>query len=356
MTTAESHKEVSDALSALVRDYLAPMMPGKMISSFLEASFDPDVQAPRLAALIESNPLYAQYLQKLDILQEKVKMWREEFPEDTGTERLTQFIVALLGASVTRNAVLSIWLSRVATPGLPKKQGVPFVLIPRMQLRYALAGVEYCDENNIANSSDLAYMAGLCFDWTSALMERKGGVVKSEKKYVEELWSEALKSARVAYELSMIPKNLVLSRYAFSSTLLVYVGKALMAASFPKDPAKSGMNWKEFLKHCEGHAEHALKAQMILEKRKFALTHSEIAALCASIFPLLRPAESAIRFYQEPYLLKKSAHDGYFLGTIVSSAIELAASKSSKAMAGLKELRISEIDVQTALARAKKKG
>jgi hypothetical protein len=346
----------SEAISTLYRDYLMPMTPGPMIRDLLEASFDPEVQAPRLAEIIESNPIYSSYLQKLDILQEKVLQWREDFPEDLGTEkgteRLTRFIVVLLGPAAIRNAILAIWLNRHAGLGLPKKEGVPFLVLPRVHLRYALAISDYCDDQKIANG-DVAYLGGLCFDWVAALLEKKGGTVKSEKKYLEEQWPEAVKTARIAYKLAHIPKKMALSRYVFPSVLLVYLGKVLMAASHAKV-------WKDFVKHCESHGPNSRLAFQVLEHQKFPWTHADAASLCALAFPQLAPAESAIRFYLEPELLKSASPESYELALLISTAMTL--SRSGKAgltaedKASLGQLGISEADLTTALSRLKGKG
>lgn len=342
----------SEAISALYRDYLMPMTPGPMIRDLLEASFDPEVQSPRLAEIIESNQLYSSYLQKLDILQEKVLQWREDFPEDRSTERLTRFIVVLLGPAAIRNAILSIWINRYAGQGLPRKEGVPFLVLPRVQLRYALAVSDYCDDQQIAHA-DVAYLAGLCFDWVSTLIEKQGGAIKSEKKYLEEMWPQAVKTARIAYELAHIPKKMSLSRYIFPSVLLVHLGKVLMAATHAK-------NWKDFAKHCESHGPQARLAYRVLEHQKFPWTHSDAASLSALTFPQLMPAESAIRFYLEPEMLKKADLESYELALLISTAMTLG--KSGKAdlsaddLASLNQIGISEAALSDALSRLKGKG
>lgn len=348
----------SEAISALFRDYLMPMTPGPMILDLLEASFDPEVQAPRLAELIESNQLYSNYLQKLDILQEKVLQWREDFPEDRGTERLTRFIVVLLGPSAIRNAIVSIWINRYAGQGLPRKDNVPFLILPRVQLRYALAISDYCEERQIAHA-DVAYLAGLCFDWVSTLIENKGGAIKAEKKYLEEIWPEAVKTARIAYALAHIPQKMTLSRYIFPSVLLVHLGKVLMAASFPKGWSGSNQSWKEFVKHCESHGPRARLAYRVLEHQKFPWTHRDAAALCSFHFPQLMAAESAIRFYLEPDMLKSAAPESYELALLISTAMTLAksgkAGLSAEDKAGLSQIGISEAALSDALSDLKGK-
>ncbi len=347
----------SESIAALYRDYLEPMTPGPMIRDLLEASFDPEVQAPKLAEIIESNPLYSHYLQKLDILQEKVIQWRQDFPEEQGTERLTRFIVVLLGPSAIRNAILAIWINRHAGQGLPRKEKVPFLVLPRMQLRYALALSDYCDEHQIAHS-DLAYLAGLCFDWVAALLEKKGGAVKSEKKYLEEIFPEAVKSARLAYELAHIPKKMVLSRYIFPAVLLVHLGKVLMSASYGKDRS-GGIGWKDFVKLCESHGPRSRLAYQVLEHQKFAWTHSDAAALCALVFSQLTPAESAIRFYLNPSMLQKADAEAYELALLMLTAMTIAKSGKnglgSGDYANLAKIGITEAELSATLQRLKGK-
>jgi hypothetical protein len=347
----------SPAISALYRDYLKPMTPGPMIRDLLTASFDPEAQAPKLAEIIESNPIYSQYLQKLDILQEKIVQWREDFPEERTTERLTRFIVVLLGPVAIRNAVLAIWINRHAGQGLPRKEGVPFLVLPRMQLRFALKISEYCDDNQVAHA-DVAYLGGLCFDWVAALLEKKGGTAKSEKKYLEEIFPDAVKTARIAYELAHIPEKMELSHLVFPAVLLTYLGKVLMAASFPK-PSDGSMGWRDFVKHCESHGPRARLAYRILERQKFAWTHSDAAALCSLAFTELAPAESAIRYYLEPDMLRNADPESYELSLLISTATTLArsgkAGLSADDKARLERAGISEAALTDALNRLKEK-
>lgn len=350
-----SASSAADSLSALLRDYLQPLAPGKTVSRFLEASLDPDAHAPRLASIIEDNPLYSHSLQRLDILQEKIRKWREEFPEDRDTSRMTRFIAVLLGPVITRNAVLAIWLGRHSAQGLPRKAGsAPFVLVPRTQLRYALLAQEYCEENLIPEPQ-LAYLGGLCFDWVSLLIDRKGGAARTEKRYLEETWPQAVQASRVAFELASIPSHLKLSRHAFAACLLVHLGQVLMALSFPKDNALPG--WKEFLRHCGLHGSRADAAQTLLEPRAFAFTHAEAGALCALQLSQLAPTAAAIRFYREPYLLRSSDREAFGLGAVLSAALTLArntaeASLSSQQREWLASEGIPTEAVAVALVRA----
>src|SRR4051812_38042988 len=119
MAFVASSQITAQALTQLYRDFLVPMTPGPVVNELLEATFRREVQAPRIAQIIESNPLYAHYLQRLDILQEKIKQWRDDSPEEKSTERLTRYIVVLMGPNAVRNAILAIWLSRHAAQGLP---------------------------------------------------------------------------------------------------------------------------------------------------------------------------------------------------------------------------------------------
>lgn len=317
-----SGASAADSLSALLGDYVRPMAPGKTIGRFLEASLDPDSRAPRLASIIEDNPLYSHTLQKLDILRERVRKWREEFPEDRETGRLTQFIAVLLGPVNTRDAMLAIWLERHSTQGLPRKEGpTPFVLAPRARLRYALLAREYCEEHHIPDPHQ-ACLAGLGFDWLNLLIDRKSGAARTERGYLEETWTEAVRASRVAHELAVIPAHLSLSRHAFAACLLAHLGKVLMALSFPR--GGNGPGWKEFLRHCASHGAWADAAQTLLEPRAFAFTHAEAAWLCALQLPQLRPAASAIRFYREPFLLKTTEPESFALGAVLSAALTLA--------------------------------
>jgi hypothetical protein len=358
MATSGSISTAAESISALYRDYLMPMSPGSMIHDLLQASFDPEVQAPRVAEIIEKDPLYCHYLQKLDILQQKIAQWREDFPEDrSSTARLTQFIVILLGPAAVRNAVLSVWINRHAGQGLPRKKDVPFLVIPRTVLRYALSISDYCEGQQIANA-DTAYLGGLCFDWVAALLEKKGGSAKSEKKYLEETWPEAVKTARLAYELASLPKRMALGRFAFPAALLISLGKVLSAASFPKKPT-GGMGWKEFVKHCESYGPKASLVYQLLEPERFAWTHAEAAALCAQTFPQLQPAASAIRSYLEPSVLQGLAPDAYELALLLSVATTLTqygkTALSATQKEGLERLGITDAALTAVLNRGSKR-
>lgn len=347
-----SASSMADTLSALNRDYLQPMAPGGTIGRFLEASLDPDSRAPRLASIIEGNPLYSHSLQKLDILQDQIRKWREESPEDRETGRLTRYIVVLLGPVLTLDAMLAIWLERHSPQGLPRKpQAAPHVLTPRARLRYALLAREYCEGNDLPDPR-LAYLAGLAYDRISLLIDCRAGAARSERNYLEETWNEAIRASRIAHELAAIPTHLLLSRHAFAACLLAYLGKVLMALSFPG--SAGGPGWKDFLRHCASHGAMAETAWSLLEPRAFAFTHSEAAALCALRMPWLAPAAGAIRFHREPYLLRSSDPEGFGLGAVLCAAVTLAAARplSPRQREWLASEGIPEEALPRALARA----
>ncbi len=329
----------------ILQDYLLPMQPRKTVSRFLAASQHPDTPGPVLAGILEDNPLYAHYLQKIDILQEKVKKWKEEMPEDHSTARLTQFITVLLGPDSTRNAVLAIWLGRHSAAGLPRKPGDPFLLLPRRPLKFATAAGDFCEENRISEKT-LAQIAALSFDWLALLIEKKGGQAKAELAYLDELWPAALKSGRIAHELAAVAGKLELSPYAFGAALQIELGRVLMALSFPKNPLGEG-GYKNFLKHCDSHGARSRLAQQVLESLKFPFTHAEAASLGASVIPLLSPAEKSIQFYLEPYLLRQTDPASFALGALLSAALTLARNRpeeplSAAQLGWLQELGIDE--------------
>lgn len=340
------------SLPPLLRNYLLPMHPGKTVIEFIEASFNPESQAPRLTALIESNPFYADFLQKLDILSGKLKTWQEEKAADPTGPPITQKIVGLLGPAIVRDAIIAIWMSRHAPPGLPRKNGgKPVMIAPRTQLRFASTIARYFEENNLAHG-DVAYMAAVCFDWISAV------IVKGEKSYLDNTWNEAMPTARIAYELASIPKNLHLSAHAYSSTLLIHLGRVLMAASFPKTDSTGG--WKDFLRSCDQHHVPPGQLRALLESRKFAFTHAEVAAMCALMVPMLQPSHQAILYHHEPYLIRRLDRDSHALAAILSAAITLGTRKkiedlSASQKADLTALGLHNAEIQSAMTRAFRK-
>ncbi len=311
-------------LSALLQDYLVDFSPGDTVGSFLKASADPECLAPALEEMVKSNQLYRHYLHRIDILQGKIGIWNEEDPKDHSKADKAVRILRFLGRAAVRNALVCIRLNRTVEGVLPRKENDKFLISPGKTIKYALLAQEYCESNGLAHA-EIAYQAGLHYDWLATLMERKGKAAKAEKPYLEEIWATSLGYARIAYELGAIPKNFSLGKYAFSGALLAQLGKVMMALSFPQ--GESLTPWKDFAKKCAKAKEHEDLALLIGEKSQYPFNHAEMSSFCIQFFGVLKEIEKAIWAYREPFLIKQKESDLFVLAVVIHSAIALAQAK-----------------------------
>ena len=152
--------------------------------------------------------------------------------------------------------------------------------------------------------------------WSPSSLPRRPR--KKARRFSDANWKEALRTARVSYAIAGQVKEFKFNRFAFGAGLLLQLGKMLMAVSFPKEMADR--SWAAFLTECDLYKTERKRAFEQLERRKFPISHNELAALFVSFFSLFRPIEKAIYYYKEPYFLKKASPDLYLMSVVLSIA------------------------------------
>jgi hypothetical protein len=329
--------------SQLIAEYLQPLVPGQTVRTLIEASADPVVRPLDLAQIIKANQSYSQLLRRMDLLQSRIAEWKAEDEKraDMGDVILDR-IVSLLGKQATRNAGVCIGLHKLQGT-LPKKESDRFNLTPQDQIKSALAAEGFCQEHNLAYS-EIAYVAGLHYDWLKAIFVRNKAP-KDALTALSAAWTEGFEAARIAYDLSRLVKDFKFDRMVFAAALLEPIGKSLIAALYPKDLAAA--SWSAFLSDCDKFKTRKEEAFDAFEKVRFDPTYREASALIIQYFGLLSPIEMAVYFSQHPYFLKKANRDLYRLSGIISLArgLQKGCSLDGPKRALLLELKIAEHEV-----------
>jgi hypothetical protein len=307
----------SQALSTLVRDYLVPAVPGRLMLGVMDASANIDLRALDLVPLIEANQAYAHFLRSQRAFGKKMTDWTSEAPEGSNPGVfLTRRLVGLLGKKVIRNIVVSTRLSRMTNPKLPRKKGDSLEIEPKTIIPFALEAEELCQEQSWAYP-EMAFVGGLHYDWLAGLLNRNKAP-KDAQETLKAAFTEGIQIAKRGYRLSERLKNLKHGRYVFAAGLVAPLGQALMAAIFKK--GESDPNWGSFTKELEAYGKRKSLAQLYLEKETFELTSHELTGLFVNSFQLLKEIEPAIRFARQPAMLAGANPDQHALAMVLSVA------------------------------------
>jgi hypothetical protein len=308
-------------LENLVRNYLRPSEAGETMRAVLAAHADERFGAFDLAAVLRGNPAYTQFILTLGFLSQRVTAWREEDPHRQDPDRvLTERVAGLLGKSAMRNLVCSIALSRAIDTNLPRKGGEMPQVQPSQLLPMALKAEEDCQDRNWMNA-ELAFQAGLHFDWLAALLAARRGP-KDARTALDEAFAQGTATARIGYTIGLKLKQVKLGSTVYAACLLAPLGKALMAVLYPKgqDPA-----WVSLQAECDKLNAWGDLAREVRELTRFGgATFPELTALCVSAMGILSDIEPALRFWREPERIARADPDQHQLAMILHVAHSLA--------------------------------
>ncbi len=300
---------------------MMPSVAGASLRTIIQIHNNQEKRVRAMVPVFAKNPTFEHMLYKFNLLAERIETWAVE--EEHNPERnrvILERTVGLLGKSATRNLAACIRLLRVQN-GLPKKENDKFMLGPQDQLKYAIAAEELCQAGDMA-FSEYAYEAGLHYDWLRAVLVYKKAS-KDTQGYLEKLWPEAIKTAKIAYALSTQMKSFELNHYVFGSALLMHLGKVLLSALYPKEMGEK--SYAAFLTEVDKMKDKKYFAYHLLEKRRFAITHAELSSLYVVNMGLFGPAEKGICYYQNPNYIEAIDKKSFVLATVLSVAESLAA-------------------------------
>jgi hypothetical protein len=212
-------------------------------------------------------------------------------------------------------------------PKLPRKKGDTLEVDPTQLLAFAIQAEEVCAEKGWAYG-DLAFIAGLHYDWLAALFA-KHRAPKDALETLKTAYGEGLEFAKKAYRHTEKLKNLKHGRYVFAAGLLVPLGQPLMAALYKRTGDQP--TWLDFLKECEEYGDRKGLAVRRLESMTFDLTSQELGSLYLNAFGLFQEVEPAIRFAYEPYMLTGQNPDLKALAEVLKLATKPTPQPGAKA-------------------------
>lgn len=330
---------VTNGLTQSLTKFLIPAMPGPTLDRVIEMTLDKERYAGDLTPIVIANPLYSQFILRVDFLQTRVKAWVSEMPEGQANYRLIlERIFILLGKQASRNLVASIRLARLSN-ALPKKKSDRFSPNPREQLKQALICEEFCEFRNFA-SIEVAFLAGLQFDFLQVAFQ-KAKVPREAANAFGTHFLESLNTAHYAYEIGSRMGSFPFSELAFPAALSLGLGKILAYPLYPKEgrePSYSG-----FLAEVEKKTVLKWEFAESEERRRFPLTPAELSALAVRNYGFFTRIEPAIRFSREAYYLKKSQPKFYPLALLlgIAESVSMGRPLRPNDLEGLKSLKIN---------------
>lgn len=298
----------------------------------LEIHAEGTSDSSRVVKLLKNNPAYAQIIIKQTKLGQKVKQWKEEYGAGSDLHGyLLKRIVGLMGQSSTRDFIASLRLARTLDKGLPKKKGDLLELKPQEQLAFALKTEEFSASQHWP-FPEMAYVAGLHYDWLLALLQSRKASEEA-KKVLADAHHEGLRIAECAYRVSQQLKAIPLDQFVLAAALVLPLGKALMAVLYPKGPGEK--TWSAVMADAEKYGRAKWAAAEFLEKKLLEDTYPEMTVLFVQAFQLLAPAASAIRYALEPWALAHADTDHKQLCMILSTANSLAHAQTARDLEAL---------------------
>lgn len=307
-------------LANCITTYLQPAVPGPTLEGVIAVVANHELYPKDLAPAVWQNPAYVQFILRVDFLQNRINEWIAESPEGQANyPMILTRIFTLLGKQASRNLVACVRLNRILGV-IPRKPGDRMPLLPKEQLKHAIAAEDFCLAKSFA-FSETAFLGGLHFDFLQAAFTRSKASREALGAFPVQ-WLESLRTAHYAYEIGSRLKSFKWNHTVFAAALVIGVGKILMTALYPKELGTG--SWAGLHAECE-KLKYGRWVQFDLqEKKRFEVTHAELASLAASFWRFLGPVELAIRHYQNPYYLKARSPDQYTVSSILCLAHALA--------------------------------
>ncbi len=278
-----------------------PSSLGHTLKNILEAHADENVRAFQLAPLFEVNPVYTSWLLAQPMLTRKVAEWTEEDPKRTDKDLVfARRSLSLLGKSATRNFAASARLIRSGEAGTPRKKTDRVQVQPAQLIPSALAAENFCLERSWVHS-EIAFWAGLHYDWITALVAAKKAP-KEIKTTLYEAFREGVRMGQIAYDLARQLRSVKHGQYVFGAAVLAPIGKGLLSAAFPGNGGVK--TWAGHLQSCEKLGAIRPFAEEFLQKQRFGTTSVELSSLYVLSLGLFSEVEPAIRYSREPWMLE----------------------------------------------------
>jgi HD-like signal output (HDOD) protein len=349
LASVQEKKEPSPFARFISDVYPFVNMP-KTAQFILDAFSSRDVTAEKVSGALKGNPAIEQvFFQVIESVGKR-----------TDTPSLEAAVV-LIGMQNSRNLIVAAQLLR--SMGVPLEWSAEGKLktIPSDYLKYALKTEETVagpgGVNAKAEHADLSFSSGIFFDVFVLLANRPEYAERKKKllAYIEEIYTQSLKTANIAVEVVKIVPEFGYQRLFFAACLLHDIGKIALAFSEPTYQEFSELIAKKGLtRHIRRFA----------ERQKFGVNHSVLGSvICYSYAPFSAFAR-VILYQHEPFLLNARRKNIYKLTAVVSLCTNIAAQfkKTDKVDdpilavwkgPELKDLKIDNAQLLKALSRVK---
>jgi len=179
------------------------------------------------------NEFLTHFILRWDLLQPKLKEWREEFPEGRAPQALLlERTLLLIGKQAARNYIASLAVLKIAGR-LPRKKSDRFQIQPAETVKYALKAEAFAEENGLPESG-MAFLAGLHFDLLKAALTA-AQAPKEASSLIERDWEEWVKRAFYASLLGTRGHGIKKGETLFSLALLMRLGRVVQSARAPRE-------------------------------------------------------------------------------------------------------------------------
>jgi hypothetical protein len=186
-------------------------------------------------------------------------------------------------------------------------------------VKYALKTEEYVQVRKVP-FADTAYAAGYLFDMLRYIGMEVFKAPKTFEDYVQEVYKQGLKSARLAVEIYKEVKLASFSKYVFGAALIHDVGKLAMDLLYAGAGKETYANFRAMV----AKRDYGREVRHYWEQKTFGFSHEYYGSQIASTFPVFGSVEKPILFHHEPFLVKNQNRDTWKLSQVLCLASNMA--------------------------------
>lgn len=294
-------------------DQFVALRIGNTVRETLQEFVDIDVTAADLVRILRKNQAYRELFSRF--VNQKTKSVdaadsKDGSPPPTPTHRL----IGLLGMMGSRNLIVALRMHKQFEGKFPINEdgnveiqvGQYVKRASELEETFLKAKLEY---------SEVAYSAGVYFDWVQGSLAKHPQFKKTLEPYCQEVWNQAYRTGILSYFLAKQVQG-VSPKFALAAGFLLHGGKLFLAAAHPEYPEweKSATNPKL-----------TVHGKKILELERFGWNFEEVSSHLLFYFDLYSSLREVISLSREPYLAKGKDPSLYKFASVLLLAQVMAA-------------------------------
>lgn len=295
-------------------DQFLPLRIGGTVRETLQEFVDIDVTAGDLVRILRKNQAYRELFSRF-VNQKNKSVDNSDAKEGAPPPIPTHRLIGLLGMIGSRNLIIALRMHKQLEGSFPITEEGNVDLQVGHYLKRA-TDIEEIFLKSKLEYSEVAYSAGVYFDWIQGILSKHPQFKKTLEPYCQDVWNQAYRTGLISYFLAKTVSG-VSPKFALAAGFLLHGGKLFLAAAYPEYP-----EWEK----AANNPKLSPHGKKVLELERFAWNFEEVSAHSLFYFDLYRSLREVVAISREPFLAKGKDPQLYKFASLLYLAQAMASS------------------------------